>query len=192
MIPRPPRSTLFPYTTLFRSCMPAKRVVEIESRKSRRVLLQYRHQVSARHILARLLRINHRQSDARAREAHDQHWVRREYPRRHSYGEIALVLRELPPVGRGARRWVPVDALVFDEIARMLRRFVPREVRGSADDHQREIAGHRHRDHVAVDYLTELNAGVVTIADDVSDVAAHRQIEADLRMRVQESRQHLI
>src|SRR5258708_25741471 len=32
MIRRPPRSTLFPYTTLFRSCVPHSRAVEIERR----------------------------------------------------------------------------------------------------------------------------------------------------------------
>src|SRR5436305_3850101 len=42
MIRRPPRSTLFPYTTLFRSCMcppaPALAVLEITGRNHRRAL----------------------------------------------------------------------------------------------------------------------------------------------------------
>src|SRR5687768_17815170 len=36
MIRRPPRSTLFPYTTLFRSCRPAKVIVADHQRLGRR------------------------------------------------------------------------------------------------------------------------------------------------------------
>src|SRR5690348_18022647 len=36
MIRRPPRSTLFPYTTLFRSTAPASRIAALATRKTRR------------------------------------------------------------------------------------------------------------------------------------------------------------
>jgi hypothetical protein len=81
---------------------------------------------------------------------------------------------------------VPVDALVLEQIARVLRLRMPREVRGRADHGHPDVAGHGHGDHVAVDHLAELDPGVVPLGDDVTGRVAHVEVEPDVRMRRQE------
>jgi hypothetical protein len=85
---------------------------------------------------------------------------------------------------------MPVDALVLDEIARMLRLLVAREIRRRTDDDEPQVAGDRNGDHVAVDHLAEPHPRVVTLGDDVNRLVAHEQLEVDARIRVEEARQH--
>ena len=59
-----------------------------------------------------------------------------EHARRHGHGDGATVLGELPAVRGCVVGRVPVEALVFDEVARVLGYGVPREIRRSADDGQ--------------------------------------------------------
>jgi hypothetical protein len=56
-------------------------------------------------------------------------------------GEVAPVLGELPSVGRRLRRRVPVDALVLDEVARVLRLWMPSEGGGGTHHDETQIAG---------------------------------------------------
>jgi hypothetical protein len=81
---------------------------------------------------------------------------------------------------------MPVEALVLDEVARVPRRPTPREVRRRADDGHADVAGHGDRDHVAVDHLAELDAGVEASGDDVHDRVAHHEVEPHVRVAGEE------
>ena len=77
-----------------------------------------------------------RHSQPSNRETPVERRVGGEHPRRHGYGEGATVLGELPAIGRRVVDRVPVEALVFHELARVLGYRMAREIRRSADDGQ--------------------------------------------------------
>jgi len=85
---------------------------------------------------------------------------------------------------------MPADAIVLDELARMLRRCTTREVGRSANDHQPDVASHRDGDHVAVDHFTQPNPGVATGSDDVDGLVAQEKIELDVRVSSKETGEH--
>src|SRR3712207_7749920 len=76
MIRRPPRSTLFPYTTLFRSAGPRRRPGGARGRDVRRARHRRRHhgrRGGARRGLARLLRRARGEGGLRARDRSEEH-----------------------------------------------------------------------------------------------------------------------
>ena len=61
-------------------------------------------------------------------EAAVERRVLREHARRDGYREVAPVLGELPPIGRGVGRRVPSEAVVLGELSRVRRSGVAKEV----------------------------------------------------------------
>lgn len=73
------------------------------------------------------------------------------------------------------------------EVARMLRHSAPREVCGRTDDGHAKVAGDGDGNHVLVDYLAELDAGVETFRDDVERRVTHDEIETDMWVTLKEA-----
>ena len=77
---------------------------------------------------------------------------------------------------------MPIETLVPREVTGMERNSATSEIRRRTDNHETQVAGHRHGDHVLFDDLAKLDAGVVAVRDDVHRCIAHDQVELDLRM----------
>ena len=75
------------------------------------------------------------------------------------------------------RRRMPVDAVVLDQVARMLRLPASREVRRRADDDEAKIPRDRDGDHVPIDHLAESDAGVESLGHDVDRLIGYEEVE---------------
>ena len=104
-------------------------------------------------------------------------------------GKILPVLRELPAIGRSAGCGVPVEAFVFDQVARMLRDPTTREVRRGPYNRQSQLVSDGHRDHVPVDDLTQLNPCIEPFSNDVDRRLADHDVELHVRVLRQETRE---
>ena len=71
----------------------------------------------------------------------------------------------------------------------MLRRPAPREVRERSDHRESQVTRHRHGDHIFVNHLAELDAGVVTVRDDVDRRVAHDEVELHVRVIAEKARE---
>ena len=70
---------------------------------------------------------------------------------------------------------------MLHEVARVLRYAAPGEVGGRSHDREPQVTRQRHRDHVLVDNLAELNPGIVAVRHDV-DHRSHNQVELHVRV----------
>src|SRR6267378_7906550 len=104
MIRRPPRSTLFPYTTLFRPGRPRARVARLESRDGRRRTREPRRLHARAALLRRLRAVGLRASPPRgpARAGPDRCALARQVPRQRPGGEHARVRARVLVQGRSA------------------------------------------------------------------------------------------
>jgi hypothetical protein len=69
----------------------------------------------------------------------------------------------------------------------MLRLRMARELRRRPNHGHADLAGDRHGDHVLVDHLAGLNAGIEPCRANVEAVLAHEEVEPDVRMLLEKA-----
>src|SRR5258708_2678221 len=74
---------------------------------------------------------------------------------------------------------------------KVLRRFglaALREIGGRAGDDDRQFVGNAHPNHVALDPFADANAGIETLSDDVGQSIVEGQVQRNLRILREKSR----
>ena len=74
------------------------------------------------------------------------------------------------------------QAVVPGEIPRGLRRAMLPEIVGGADDGHGQRRGDGHRHHVFIQALSQANAGIHPVGDDVGKPVRHHQLQPQFRM----------
>ena len=104
--------------------------------------------------------------------------------------ERLATLLELPPIDGPEGAHPVAEAAVRREVSRSRRLRMRVEVRGRRHDRRALLACHPDRDHVALDELAEVNAGVEAARDQVaSRVVFARDVERDIGVVAGEFRQ---
>jgi hypothetical protein len=94
-------------------------------------------------------------------------------------GPVALV--ELPSIDL-AGTMAEVDAPVGGEVSRRLRTRMGREVGGRADDHRPQVPRDAHGDHVLLDELAQLDAGIETVGHEAGVTVRRLDLEQHVRI----------
>src|SRR5439155_26146185 len=93
---------------------------------------------------------------------------------------LAAVL-EFPPID-ASRTQAIADALVFREFAWGLRNRVPFEVARGANNSRPLVRRHPSHNHILLDELTDVNARVETLGDEVDSTIVDRDIKRHVRV----------
>src|SRR6478672_8087536 len=121
--------------------VPPLRVIQVVARKGLAVRLEYAYQLSPLDRVAHVGLVCERQAQPRDGEPPVEPRIGREHTGPHRHREHAPVFRELPTIRSGVRRRMPVETVVLDELARMLRLPPSREVGRRTYDGQPQVAG---------------------------------------------------
>src|SRR5687767_9110124 len=140
--------------------MPALRIEQVVAGEGFAELLEDRHQLTPRDVLAHLVLVHDREPESRSRQADVDRRVGRQHSRLYRDDDLAPILGELPAVGWSTGARMPVQAVVLHEVARVSRNWMPSEVARRADDRHPYVARDRDCNHVLVDHLAKLDPGV--------------------------------
>ena len=105
-----------------------------------------------------------------------------------AHSQLAAAFLEFPSVHAAMRRQTQVDAVVPDELLRGLRRWLPLEIRGRADDRHPHVRSDPHGDHIFRHLLATAHASVILLCHDVGEAVVDDDLDLDVRVFSQQWR----